>query len=110
VVVNYLREFQLAAGVPRDQLYNSTMYVLCGMLIIGLICNWLVKPVDSKWHMSQEEVAKVQAARHTAAAGSGSFGIGKGGLDAPTAIFGAFVGIPLAWGIWTTLESAVRIF
>jgi hypothetical protein len=29
VVVNYLREFQLAAGVPRDQLYNSTMYVLC---------------------------------------------------------------------------------
>src|SRR5499427_8632588 len=29
VVVNYLREFQLAAGVPREQLYNPTMYVLC---------------------------------------------------------------------------------
>src|SRR4029078_2787956 len=25
VVVNYIREFQLAAGVPRDQLYNTTM-------------------------------------------------------------------------------------
>ena len=23
VVVNYIREFQLAAGVPRDQLYNT---------------------------------------------------------------------------------------
>src|SRR5262249_16881160 len=57
VVVNYLREFQLAAGVPRDQLYNSTMYVLCAMLVAGLICNWLVKPVDPKWHMSAEEVA-----------------------------------------------------
>ena len=46
VVVNYIREFQLAAGVPRDQLYNTTMYVLCAMLVAGLICNWLVKPVE----------------------------------------------------------------
>ena len=62
VVVNYIREFQLAAGVPRDQLYNTTMYILCAMLIAGLICNYLIKPVDPKWHMSAEEVAKLQAA------------------------------------------------
>jgi len=46
VVVNYIREFQLAAGVPRDQLYNTTMYILCAMLIAGIICNYLIKPVD----------------------------------------------------------------
>ena len=40
----------------------------------------------------------------------GSFGIGKGGLDVQAAIFWAFVGIPLAWGVWTTLKNAVRIF
>ncbi len=62
VVVNYIREFQLAAGVPRDQLYNTTMYILCAMLIAGLICNYLIKPVDPKWHMSEAEVAKLQAA------------------------------------------------
>ena len=67
VVVNYIREFQLAAGVPRDQLYNTTMYILCAMLIAGLICNYLIKPVDPKWHMSDAEVAKLQAA--TASAG-----------------------------------------
>ena len=39
VVVNYIREAQLAAGVPRDQLYDITMYILCGMLVLGLICN-----------------------------------------------------------------------
>jgi MFS family permease len=111
VVVNYLREFQLAAGVPRDQLYNSTMYVLCSMLIIGLICNWLVKPVNSKWYMSQEEVAKLQAATvRDTVAGSGSFGIGKGGMDMQAVIFWAFVGIPLAWGIWITLKNAAKIF
>jgi MFS family permease len=65
VVVNYLREFQLAAGVPRDQLYNTTMYILCAMLIAGFICNYMIKPVDPKWHMSDAEVAKLQAATAT---------------------------------------------
>jgi MFS family permease len=110
VVVNYIREAQLAAGVPRDQLYNTTMYILCGMLVIGLICNYLIKPVDSKWHMSAEEVAKLQAASASSTAQTGSYGIGFGGLDAGAALFWAFVGIPLAWGVWKTLESAIKIF
>ena len=112
VVVNYIREFQLAAGVPRDQLYNTTMYVLCAMLVAGLICNYLIKPVDPKWHMSPEEVAKFQAAslQKEVAIQNGSFGIGKGGLDAKAALFWAFVGIPLAWGVWQTLTSAAKIF
>ncbi len=112
VVVNYIREAQLAAGVPRDQLYNTTMYILCGMLIIGLIANYLIKPVDPKWHMSADDVARLQAAnaKSAAAVPSGSFGIGKGGVDARAALFWAVVGIPLAWGVWKTLESAVKIF
>jgi MFS family permease len=112
VVVNYIREFQLQAGVPRDQLYNTTMYILCAMLLAGLICNYLIKPVDSKWHMSEAEVAKLQEknAATGAATPSDSFGIGKGGLDVSAALFWAFVGIPLAWGVWKTLESAAKIF
>jgi MFS family permease len=112
VVVNYLREFQLAAGVPRDKLYDSTMYILCAMLAAGLICNFLIKPVSPKWHMSEAEVAKLQAAsaKSGAAIQHGSFGIGKGGLDAKAALFWLFVGIPLAWGVWKTLLSAAKIF
>jgi MFS family permease len=112
VVVNYIREFQLAAGVARDQLYNTTMYILCAMLIGGLICNYLIKPVDHKWHMSADEVARLQAAsaKSESAIQHGSFGIGKGGLDVRAALFWLFVGIPLAWGVWKTLESAVNIF
>ncbi len=112
VVVNYIREAQLAAGVPRDHLYDFTMYILAGMLIIGLICNYLVKPVNPKWYMSADEVAKLQAAsaKSAAATPSGSFGIGKGGFDGKAALFWAFVGIPLAWGVWKTLESAIKIF
>ena len=112
VVVNYIREFQLAAGVHREHLYDTTMYILCSMLIAGLICNYLIKPVDPKWNMSAEEVAKLQAAGAQREAGMqhGSFGIGKGGFDAKAALFWAFVGVPLAWGVYKTLESAVKIF
>jgi hypothetical protein len=28
----------------------------------------------------------------------------------PAVLFWAFVGIPLAWGVWKTLESAAKIF
>lgn len=111
VVVNYIREFQLAAGVPRDQLYNTTMYILCAMLIAGIICNYLIKPVDPKWYMSEAELAKSQAVNAGAAASvqTGSFGIGTGGLDLKAALFWLFVCVPLAWGVYKTLESAVKI-
>jgi len=111
VVVNYIREFQLTAGVKPDHLYNTTMYILCAMLIAGLICNYLIKPVDPKWHMSEAEVASLQAANANAGASgpSGSYGIGFGGLDAQAALFWAFVCIPLAWGVWITLQSAAKI-
>src|SRR6516225_8879526 len=101
VVVNYIREFEIAAGVPRDHVYDATMYVLAGMLVAGFVCNYLVKPLADKWFMKPEDVAALQ--NKEGAVGritSGSFGIGKGGLDAKAALFWAFVGIPLAWGVW----------
>src|SRR3984957_9295865 len=112
VVVNYIREFQLAAGVPRDHLYDTTMYILCAMLVAGLICNLLVRPVNPKWYMSEDEVARLQqaSAKSEAAIQHGSFGIGKGGLDGKAVLFWLVVGIPLAWGVWQTLQSAIKIF
>jgi hypothetical protein len=31
-------------------------------------------------------------------------------MDAKAALFWAFVCIPLAWGVWITLQSAAKIF
>ena len=111
VVVNYIREFQLAAGVPREQVYNFTMYILAGMLVLGLVANALVRPLASKWFMSEEETAALQAKSAGAQAGpTGSFGIDRGGLDAKAALAWTAVGIPILWGVWLTLKSAAAIF
>jgi MFS family permease len=108
-VVAFIRESQLKAGVPTDRVYDYTLYILCSFLIVGFICNALIRPVDPKWHMSDADVAALQASQ-AGTAPSGSFGIGRGQLDARTVLAWCAVGIPLAWGTWVTLQSAVKLF
>jgi MFS family permease len=111
LLVGYIRDAQLAAGIERALVYDRTMYILAGLLVVGLICNFLIHPVAAKWFMKDADVAALQAKTASANAGpSGSFGIGKGGFDARALLFWAFVGLPLAWGVYMTLQSAIKIF
>jgi MFS family permease len=110
VVVNYIRESRINAGVERDLVYDQTMYILAGMLVAGFVCNLLIRPLSDKWFMKPEEVAALQAKQGAASTVPGSFGIGKGGLDFPAALFWLFVGIPLAWGVLRTLNAAFKVF
>src|SRR5262249_28084059 len=109
-LIAFIRESQLKAGVPTDRVYDYTLYILCGFLVVGLICNALVRPVDPKWYMSDEEVAQLRQGAAASSVVSGSYGIGKGSLDGRAVLAWAAVGIPLAWGIWLTLQSAVKLF
>lgn len=110
-IVNYIREAQVSAGVSGPALYSGTMYILAGLLLVGLVANFLVRPLPDKWFMSDADVAELQAKTAAASIGpSGSFGIGKGGFDGPALLAWAVVGIPLLWGIWVTLKTAAAIF
>jgi MFS family permease len=60
VLVNYIREYNIAHGVEKAQAYNVTMYVMAVLLVIGFICNFFVRAVHSRHHM------KTQAAGATA--------------------------------------------
>ena len=95
-----------------DEIYGPIFYILAGMLVVGWIANLLVRPVASKWHMSDAEVAAELAKLHekTDTTKTGSFGIGKGGLDLKSGLFWLLVGIPLAWGVWNTVEKALVLF
>jgi MFS family permease len=51
VTINYLREYQIEVlNMPKADVYNVTMYLMAGLLLIGLICNFLIKEVDAKFH------------------------------------------------------------
>jgi MFS family permease len=113
VLVNYIREYQLSHGVARADAYTITMYILAGLLVVGFICNWLVKSVAEQHYMSDDElkvektladdthqhfVADVEALA-SEASHSGKV------LLAWTAVW-----LPLGWGIWMTLQKAVILF
>lgn len=51
VLINYMREYQIeTVGLPKAEVYSTTMYVMAGLLVIGLVCNLAVKPVEAKYH------------------------------------------------------------
>ena len=107
VIVNYIREYQLDHGIARASAYNITMYILAGLLAVGFICNWLVRPVPEKDHMKEDAAgAKPLAAGAARAAAADA-------PDVNVAIvvlaWGA-VWIPIAWGVWMTLTKAVVLF
>jgi MFS family permease len=64
VLVNYLREYQLSIGVERAAAYDITLYILAGLLVLGFLCNLLVRPVADKYFMTDAELAAEQALGH----------------------------------------------
>jgi MFS family permease len=62
VLVNYIRQYQIDHGVPKAQAYNVTMYIMAGLLVIGFICNALIKAVHHRFHMKDDESTLAVAA------------------------------------------------
>lgn len=47
--INYLSTSAKARGVPAAEAYNTTLYLMAGLLLIGFVANRLVRPVDPKY-------------------------------------------------------------
>lgn len=58
VLVNYIREYEKGKGVPLADAYSTVLYVMVGLLMVGLIANSLVGPVNSKYWYESEEAGK----------------------------------------------------
>jgi MFS family permease len=50
VLVNYIRQYQIDNGVPKAQAYSVTMYIMCGLLLIGFLCNFAMRAVNEKYY------------------------------------------------------------
>ena len=136
VLVNYLRDYQIDHGVAREAVYNQTMYILAGLLVVGLICDLAVRPVAEKLFMTDEEVAAEkktsvaavvqaeeephadfedyvedgQAAEAAAAEARRAAAAQNGGSRIVLIAAWAAVGIPLAWGVSITLQKTFVLF
>jgi MFS family permease len=48
MLVNYIREYEIAHGVAKADAYTTTMHIMAGLLVVGFVCNLLVRPVDER--------------------------------------------------------------
>ncbi len=104
-----LRDWQLGQGVAKARVYDGTLYIMAGLLVVGFICNLLVKPVDSKHYMTDAELTEVRAKAHQDdAVGANSAARGAFGLVG--ALAWAAVGIPFAIGLFIALQKASALF
>jgi MFS family permease len=115
VLVNYIREFQLSRGVERAHAYDITMYILSGLLVVGFICNLVVRPVHKKHHMSEEEQEKLKKEFHLIVPATHPHhhdpnSIGEASHPIKLALAWLAVGIPLAYGIYDTALKAIKLF
>jgi len=62
VLINYIREYNVTHGVPKAQAYNTTMYIMAGLLVVGFLANLCVKAVDKRHHMKPEADADMALA------------------------------------------------
>jgi MFS family permease len=109
VLVNYISQYQRDHGIAKAQSYNITLYIMAMLLLVGLICNLMLKPVAARFHMKPDAAAAPgpQVAVQVS---------GQSGTYAPTTnpvfvvLAWTLVGIPLLWGVYKTLLNAMKLF
>jgi MFS family permease len=104
LVVANMRDARIAAGIPRAEVYPPIYWTLAAMLIAGFVANLLVKPVDPRFHMKEEEPALAIAA--DAAAGPSVGTTSSGGVSPTVLLAWIAVCVPIAWGIYATVIKA----
>lgn len=65
VLVNYLRAWLQQRGATGVDLYSPAMYLMAGLLTIGLICNLAIRPVASRYHYRGGARPDPAPARHS---------------------------------------------
>ncbi len=110
VVVNYLHDTRKAQGISPNLLYEQIFYVLAGMLVVGFFANLLIRPLKERHFMDDEEADRLHGPPPEPEA-LATQGIGRGRVLSLGALLAwAIVGIPLAWGVWITVQKAAVLF
>ncbi len=97
MLVNELRDYQIKSGVPAKDVYTLVMYLMAALLVIGFVCNLLVRGSQLPQVAEEKGIAPTNAPQPA--------------INWPTLCFRwAWVGVPLAWGVSETVRSSLPLF
>jgi len=105
-----LRQFQIDHGVAHALVYDITLYIMAGLLVVGLLCNTFVKPVDSKYWMSDAELARERSLQREDRVTTDAALAARGGFGIVGVLAWLGVGIPFFIGLYIALTKAAALF
>ena len=120
-IIVRVRDYEIKTNhLPPAEVYDAVMYVMVGLLALGFLCNLLVRPVDERWLMRRDGPAAgtaIPTAGLATTAGeavrsvptASGHGIGLGSLGGAALIPWLIVAIPIAWGFYKAILSALKI-
>ena len=113
VLVNYINESQIQSGIPKSHAYDTTMYILSSLLLGGMVCNFLLKPVNARWFLIESPA--MQSGTNATPKPSNIFAISNETTPNKNEwlFLGSFwllVGLPILWGLLKTLNQSMFIF
>ena len=112
VLVNYIRQSQIESGVPAAEAYSITMYIMAGLLIVGLLCNLSVRSVHEKHHEKDIKVAAHSGNPDDETAVSDAYLISKKVSAGGIGVWWrwALVCVPLGYGVIMVFVKALSLF
>jgi MFS family permease len=105
-----LRQAQIDAGIPHNLVYDRTLYILAGLLLVGLVCNLLMRPVNPKYYMSAEQLAREKALQHEDRTARDAEQAARGPFGFAGVLAWAAIGIPFLIGIYIAIQKAAALF
>jgi MFS family permease len=110
IIIANIRQTQLDAGVAKNLVYDRTLYIMAGLLFVGLICNLLVKPVKESAFMTEEELTRERSLQHDTGGSAGAETAARGAFGVSGAIYWLAVGVPFLIGLYIALAKAAALF
>jgi len=105
-----IRQTQLDAGVAKTLVYDRTLYIMAALLLLGLICNALVKPVKASVFMSDAELARERALQHEDRVTVNAETSARGAFGVIEVLAWLAVGVPFLIGLYIALAKAAALF
>ena len=107
LIINGFLDAQGTPGSLTADAYRPALFTMVGVLAVGFVANLLVRPVAERWHEDDETVERSTRTETHVSDRTGG-GSTLPGWMMPLAW--ALVGIPLAYGVYMTVNTAIDLF
>jgi MFS family permease len=112
LIVNGILDHYVANHLNKQDAYPLILHIMCGLLVVGLVADLLVRPVAERYWLKDRPASPVAPAISSSGHQEPAMAHldGKRASPALIAVAWVIVLVPAAWGLTYTTQNALKIF